>query len=179
MSWRDADAPPPEPDGWRSLGWSCAALGCAGILSAVALPGTEPTAYGHHVASDFFRPQWWVLASLAAYPLFLAARSSWRVAVPLTAIIVAQMFYIVHTAVAAMAAANIATDADRLWFVAWAVQSLALAGAGAAGARISLRDRRRERRMRRAVGVPSVRDADAADAADDGPGWRERHYRAG
>jgi hypothetical protein len=165
MSWRDADTPPPGPDGWRTLGWSCLALGCAGILSAIALTGTSPTPYGTFSPSDFFHPQWWVLASLAAYPLYFASRSSWRVALPLTAIVVAQMGYIVNHAVSDMAAAGIATDGQRLWYAAWAVQSLVMVGAAAAGARVNLRARRWERRMRRLAGP-----AHPVAAVDDVPG---------
>ena len=172
MSWRDADAPPPGPDGWRTLGWSCAALGCAGLLSALALTGTTPTPYGHFTSGDFFDPQWWVLASLAAYPLFLASRSSWRVAMPLTVIVVAQMGYIVNQAVSAMSAAGIATNADRLWYLVWAVQSIAMVGAAAAGARLSLRARRWERRMRKIAGPDrAFEEAAADDLPDSHPGF--------
>ena len=176
MSWRDADSPPPGPDGWRTVGWSCAALACAGILSGLALTGTNPAPYGQFVASDFFHPQWWVLASFAAYPLFFASRSCWWAAVPLTAIVVAQMGYVVNRAVSDLTAAGIATDADRLWYVAWGVQSAAMIGAAAAGARISLRDRRWERRMRRVAGPDHVV---RREPVDDMPGWHEGFYTAG
>jgi hypothetical protein len=172
MSGRDVDKPPPEPDGWRTLGWSCAALAGAGILSALALTGARAAAYGHFTSGDFFRPEWWVLASFAAYPLYFASRSSWRAALPLTAIIVAQMYYIVDSAVSTMTAAGIATDADRLWYVAWILQSTAMVGAAVAGARVSVRDRRWERRMRRAVGDGPTLGADAAEGA---PGSRQGH----
>jgi hypothetical protein len=174
MSWRDADTPPPGPDGWRTLGWSCAALGCAALLSAFALPGTTPTPFGAFTSGDFFRPQWWVLASLAAYPLFFASRSSWRVALPLTAIVIAQMGYIVNRAVSDMTVAGVATQADRLWYAVWVVQSVMMIGAAAAGARMSLRARRWERRMRRSV-RPDRPAADAADLA----GWQERYRPTG
>jgi hypothetical protein len=176
MSWRDADTPPPGPDVWRTLGWSCAALGSAGILSALALTGTNPAPYGHYTSGDFFRPEWWVVASFTAYPLFFACRSSWRVALPLTVLVVMQMGYIVNRAVSDMAIAGIATNADRLWYAAWAVQSLAMVGAAAAGARISLRNRRWERRMRKAT--RPVRRARAV-SVDDMPGWHEGFYTAG
>jgi hypothetical protein len=176
MSWRDADTPPPGPDGWRTLGWSCAALACAGLLSALALTGTTPTPYGNFSADDFFRPQWWVFASFSAYPLYFASRSSWRVALPVTAIVVAQMGYIVNRALTDMSIAGIATNADRLWYVAWAVQSLAMIVAAAAGARISLRHRRWERRMRRLAGPDRpIRP----EPVDDLPGWHEGFYTAG
>jgi len=176
MSWRDADTPPPGPDGWRTLGWSCAALACAGTLSALALTGTNPSPYGNLRGDDLFHPQWWVLASFSAYPLFFASRSSWRVALPLTVVVVAQMGYIVNHALTDMSTAGISTDAYRLWYVAWAVQSLAMIAAAAAGARISVRTRRWERRMRRIAGpdrpVP-------AERVDDMPGWHEGFYTAG
>jgi hypothetical protein len=176
MSWRDADTPPPGPDGWRTLGWSCAALACAGLLSIPALTGTDPNPYGHYTAADFFRPQWWVLASFAAYPLFFAARSSWRVALPLVAIVVAQMGYVVHEALAQMHAAGLAAGDDRIWYAAWAVQSVAMIAAAAAGARINLRQRRWERRMRKLVGSDV---ADGLGAANDRPEWHEGFYTAG
>jgi hypothetical protein len=179
MSWRDADTPPPGPDIWRTLGWSCAAIGCAGILSALALTGTSPTPYGHYTPDDFFRAEWWVVASFTAYPLFFASRSSWRVALPLTVLVVAQMGYIVNRAVSDMAIAGVATGAHRLWYVAWAVQSLVMVAAAAAGSRISLRNRRWERRMRRAAGTDRRVRRTRVDAVDDVPGWHEGFYTAG
>jgi hypothetical protein len=176
MSWRDADTPPPGPDGWRTLGWSCAALIGAGVLSGLALTGANPATYGDHTASEFFRPQWWVLASFTAYPLFFACRSSWRVALPLTAIVVAQMGYIVNHAVSDLVTAGIASDLDRMWYAAWVVQSAMMVGAAGAGARISLRNRRWERRMRRFAGPDH---AFRAEPVDDMPGWHEGFYKAG
>jgi hypothetical protein len=176
MSWRDADSPPPGPDIWRTLGWSCAALACAGLLAGLALTGTKPAPYRQFTSDDFFRPEWWVVASLAAYPLFFASRSSWRVALPLTAIVVAQMGYVVNRAVSDMAMAGIATDADRLWYAAWAVQSFVMVAAAAAGARVSLRNRRWERRMRRLA--PPARPV-PVKPVDDLPRWHEGFYKAG
>jgi hypothetical protein len=158
------------------MGWSCLALACAGLLSAVALTGTDPKPFVEYGTSDFFRPQWWVLASLAAYPLFFASRSSWRVALPLAALVIAQMGYIVNRAVSDMAAVGIAGDAERLWYVAWVVQSLAMLAAAIAGARISLRNRRWERRMRRLA--PPDR-AIPKTPVEDLPGWHEGFYKAG
>jgi hypothetical protein len=142
----------------------------------MALTGTNPTPYGHFTMGDFFRPQWWVLASFAAYPLFFASRSSWRVAVPLTAIVVAQMGYIVTHAVSVMTEAGFAPDAVRLGYAARAVQSAVMIGAAAAGARISLRNRRWERRMRKLAGPdrPMPREP-----VEDLPGWHEGFYTAG
>jgi hypothetical protein len=151
-------------------------IASAGLLSVPALPGTHPHPYGDFTSADFFRPQWFVLATLAAYPLFFAARSSWRVAVPLVAIVLAQMGYVVHEGLSQMAAAGVQTAADRLWYLALAGQSLAMISAAAAGARVNLRTRRWERRMRRLVG----RDAPAwVDSADDRPGFPNGFYPAG
>jgi hypothetical protein len=146
------------------------------LLSALALTSTTPTPYGEFTAGDFFHPQWWVIASFSAYPLYFASRSSWRVALPLTVIVVLQMGYIVNRALSNMSLAGITTDADRLWYVAWAVQSLAMIAAAAAGARVSLRARRWERRMRRAAGPAR---APLPEAADDMPGWHEGFRAAG
>jgi hypothetical protein len=176
MSWRDPDTPPPAPDLWRTLGWSCAALACAGLLATLALTGTEPTPYRQFSSDDFFRPEWWVLASFTAYPLHFASRSSWRAALPLTVIVVAQMGDVVNRAVSDMAEAGIATDADRLWYAAWAVQSLVMVAAAAAGARISLRNRRWERRMRKAANLDR---AARGKPVDDLPRWHEGFYQAG
>ena len=175
MSWRDEDSPPPGPDGWRTLGWSCAALLCAGLLSALALPGTTPTPFGDFTSGDFFRPQWWVLSSFAAYPLFFASRSSWRVAVPLVAVVVAQLGYIVNRAVSDMSIAGLAGGPERLWYAAWAVQSLVMIVAAGAGARMSLRARHWERRMRRAVGQAAT----AVVGDDVVPGRPEGERTAG
>jgi hypothetical protein len=94
----------------------------------------------------------------------------------LTAIVVAQMGYIVNHAMSDLAAAGIASDVDRLWYAAWAAQSVAMVGAAAAGARISLRNRRWERRMRRLAGPDHpIR----VEPVDDMPGWHEGFYKAG
>jgi hypothetical protein len=89
------------------------------------------------------------------------------------------MGYIVNRAVSDMAIAGVATGAHRLWYVAWAVQSLVMVAAAAAGSRISLRNRRWERRMRKAAGTDRRVRRTRVDAVDDVPGWHEGFYTAG
>jgi hypothetical protein len=158
-------------DGWRAVGWSTVALLAAGALGALALPSTSPTPFTTFERSDFVRPEWLVLATLLAYPVYLAARSHWIVAAPLVAILAAENWYVVDTALDSLHQVGLTAptrDALLVGFVA--LQAALFAATAVVGGWRCLERSRWLRRMRRLV--PELADANVvgSDASTAGHG---------
>lgn len=168
MSWIAHRRGPSLYEGWAALGWSFTALVGAGLLGALALPGTSPTPFGHYTRADFLKPEWLVLATLLAYPVYLASRSSWWVAVPVAAILSAQSWCVVDSAVDAMRLAGVAGSADAGWYALAAAQVGVYAVAAAAGCAACLGRRRWLRRMRALA--PELA-ASAEEPVEQAPAW--------
>jgi uncharacterized protein (TIGR03382 family) len=151
MGWL-ADRSPSGPDGWSAAGWSAFALLLAGLLGALALPGTRPQRFTAFDPSDFLRVQWLVLATLLVYPVYLAARSHWLAALPLVVIVSAESWYVVNTGLDALHEVDLAAPvSDGLLYALVTSQTALLAWAGLLGGWQSFRRRRWLRRMRRLV----------------------------
>jgi hypothetical protein len=156
-------------DGWVALGWGGLALLGAGILGALSVPETTPSPFTDYARGDFLRPEWLVLATLLAWPVFWASRASWLVALPVVAIMSAESWYVVDTAFDAMHQAGIGGSSAG-WFLFAAVQAGIFAAAGIAGACHCVARRRWTRRMRRLV--PELADSRLFEA-DELPAWEE------
>jgi hypothetical protein len=151
MAWAVQRREPSTFDGWVALGWSFAVLVGAGILGTLALPGTVPHAYDEFSRGDFLRPEWLVLATLLAYPVYLASRANWFVAVPVVAIVSAQSWYVVDTALESMHQAGVAGSSDVVWYALVVGQIAVFVVAGSVGLWRCLSRRRWTRQMRRLV----------------------------
>ena len=151
MAWAVQRRQPSTFDGWVALGWSFGVLVGAGILGTLALPGTVPHPYDEFSPGDFLHPEWLVLATLLAYPVYLASRASWLVAVPVVVIVSAQSWYVVDTALESMDRAGVTGSSDVLWYALVVVQIAAFVVAGTAGLLRCVSRRRWTRQMRRMV----------------------------
>jgi hypothetical protein len=160
---------PSTYDGWVALGWSALALVGAGILGALALPGTTPAPFTDYTRGDFLRPEWLVLATLLAWPVFCAARASWWVAVPVVATLSAQSWYVADTAVDSLRQAGIGAGSSG-WYLVAIGQVVVFVAVGLVGAWRCVVRRRWLRRMRRLV--PELAQTRLHEG-DELPAWEE------
>lgn len=151
MAWAAQRRQPSAFDGLAALGWSFVALLGAGILGTLALPGTVPSPYDEFSRGDFLRPEWLVLATLLAYPVYVAAKASWLVAVPVVVIVSAQSWYVVDTALDSMREAGVAGSIDVALYALVVGQITVFVVAATVGLSRCLSRRRWTRQMRRLV----------------------------
>jgi hypothetical protein len=154
---------PSSSDGWAAVGWSVLALLAAGVLGALALPGTTPRPFTAFTSTDFLRAEWLVLATLLAYPIYRAARAHWLAALPVAAIVSAENWYVVDTGLDALHTLELAAPAsDAMLDGLVAGQAVLFTAVAMVGGWQSIERGRWLRRMRRLM--PELADAAAVGA---------------
>jgi hypothetical protein len=177
MAWPPQRRQPSTGDGWVALGWSLGALLAAGVLATLASPGTTPEPYTLFAPRDFIRPEWLVLATFIAFPLFLASRERWWVAIPVFTLLSAESWYVVDSAVGSLHQVGLTSPGrDIALYVLLGCQVAVFAAAAWVGARQSLVRRRWLRQMRRVV--PDLAQFDAPNDPAR-PAWSEGFFSTG
>ncbi len=125
----------------RPAVWTAVVLVGALAVAALSVPSVS-TIYGHGDSRDFIRPEWFVAGGLLAYPMFYAARASWKV-LPLVVVLPSvQVLFSADTAVQRLQQAGLGSGSDDIWYVLAVVEILLYVAAGGAGAARNLDERR-------------------------------------
>ena len=146
---------PGRPPSAVPLVWMMVALVGSAVVASLSLPALPypPVPYPN---DDLFNPAWFVAGALLVFPVYLASRSCWWMALPSVVLPSAQAYYIAATAVQRYHDGGLSVTGARMWYVVTLVQVLLFASAGWVGARRNRTDRRIARLVDALARVESV-----------------------
>lgn len=144
-----------DPATWMPLVWSLVVVSGAAFAAALALPTLPGYANSPSTARAIFHPEWLVVSTLLVFPLYRAARSSWRAALLAVPVACAHAVYVAVTAVDALHKAGLTSGLFAGWYAVAFAQVALFVTVGVVGARRDVIDRKWVRTMRRVAALPA------------------------
>ncbi len=154
-----------DPVTWMPFVWTMTVVMGAVLVGTLALPQTAAYIDGPLSARMLFHPEWLVVATLLALPIYRASRISWRAALLVVPIAGAQVLYVADVAVSTLHAAGLTNPLDPGWYALAFAQAAIFLTVGIVGAARNAADRRWVRRMVRLTALPEPQRSPRLDAA--------------
>ena len=133
---------PVEHTGWAAAGWFMLLVVAVALAWSLSLPVISPGVPGVPTAHQVFRLEWFLTSTALGYVVWLASRSSWRVAVPSIVLASLQVVSIADEGAHRLHTVGVATAETDLLYVAAALQVVVFVAVGVSGMRRDLADRR-------------------------------------
>lgn len=156
MRWLEGQHRESEyPVGWLPLLWTLVVVAGAVTAATLALPSLPQSVVGPVTARALFHPEWLVVATLLVFPVYRAARHSWRTALLVVPVACVQVLYVADTAVDTLQQAGLASAWYDAWYAVAIAQATMFLAVGVVGAARDVRDRRWVRTMHKLTGLGS------------------------